>query len=515
MLKEKHVYKVLAIILIALTIGIVPSIVAGQTPKRGGSFKIISTQGDVRSLGPAPEVRLVHQLFYAQPAIETLLKWNEKGESAPNLAKSWKIAPDLKSITFFLREGVKFHDGTDFDAEAVKFNIDLFVKAGRMDLAGISSTDVLDKHTIRMNLNPFNSALITNLAYVGGLMYSPTAVKKMGTEEFGRNPVGTGPFKFKSWKSDQSIKYERFDGYWQKGKPYVDEIEILHIKDQMTAVSSFMAGQGDAVWGGVPLQQAAQWQKSGEYNVRRLSYLVDGLVSDNANPTSPFAKLKVRQAISHAIDPKAINDSIFFGLYDVSNQFSGTKRPYYNKDAVGYPYDPAKAKKLLAEAGYPNGFKTNLWGWTIGDYPQWAAAIQAYLKEVGIDVEVNLLELSAWGDLCRKGWTNGLLFYGNSAIVPDDLRSMMYFQEKYKFWKSMDVPKEIEDLILKAVSQPDFNAKVSTLREVNRLLTDKYCLVNFMLISSMIGVIKKDVHDSGLFEIALVQFNPADVYLSR
>ena len=500
--------------ILVAAISFLPAAVEGAPPK-GGSLKIISVTGDVRSLGPSSEARIIWQLWYAQPAIETLLKFNDQGLPAPHLAESWKIANDQKSITFSLRKGVKFHDGTDFDAEAVKFNLDAFLKGGRMDLEGISSIDVLDKHTVRLNLNPFSNVLLTNLAHLAGMISSPTALKKMGLEEFGRNPVGTGPFKFKSWRRDLSIKYERFDDYWQKGKPYVDEIEFLHIKDPMTAVASFMAGDGHAIYG-VPAQQAVEWRKKGLYNIRtpRQSHSV-ATVGDSANPDSPFANLKVRQAVGHAIDGKAINEGILLGFNDLTNQFSGPKSWAYNKGTQGYAYDPAKSKKLLAEAGYPQGFKTTLWWINVRSEPAVAAGIQAYLKDVGIQAEVKLLEMSSWVDLCRKGWKNGLVVFACAQTVPDDLRNMMYFIEKYKFWKSMDSPKEINDLIFKALRAPDFKTKAAMTQEINQLLADKYCLVNFMMITNGICAVKKEVHDSGLFEIALTQFNPADVYLSK
>lgn len=513
MLKRKSMLMPMIAVILMLAIGISPASAQG-TPKRGGSFKIISIGGDVRSLGWGPEIRLYYQIIYSQPVCETLIKWDEKGQPAPLLASGWKISNDLKSMTFTLRKGVKFHDGTDFDAEAVKFNLEAFQKSGRADFEMVSSIDVVDKHTIRLNFKNFSNMILTNLTMASGFISSPTAVKKMGVEEFGRNPVGTGPFKFKSWKRDLSIKFERFDGYWQKGKPYVDEFEWVLINDQMTAVSSFMAGEADVLHG-APLQQTVEWKKSGQYEIRTPRIASISLVGDSGNPDSPFAKLKVRQAISHAIDSKAIVDSVMQGFAEVTNQYSSAKTPFYNNDVVGYPYDPQKAKKLLAEAGYQKGFKTNIWWLNVGGYPAIGAVLQDYLKEVGIDAEVKLLELTGWMDKIRGGW-DGLMYIGSGNAIPDDYRGAMFLSNsKMRLWKSPECPKELEDLLAKGMATPDLNAKVAIFREYNKLMVDKYCLVNWIMIESLFGALQKRVRDSGLYEVSYLHFNPADVYLNK
>ena len=323
MMKGKSGIKLGIAVLAIVAISISPAAAQGP-PKGGGALRVITTQGDVPCLGYGPDLRLLNQILNTRPVGETLVVWNDKGQPAPHLAESWTFANDQKSITFHLRKGVKFHDGTDFDAAAVKYNLEAYQKSGRTELDMVSSFDVLDKHTVRFNLKYFTNMILTHLTMNVGVMASPTALQKMGVNDYCRNPVGTGPFKFKSWHRDLSVKFERFDGYWQKGKPSLDSFEWLHIKDPMTAVSSFVAGEADAIIG-VPYTQAAELKKSGQYEIRAAPNSHTSIISDSGNPKSPFSKLKVRQAVSHAIDSKAINDAIFNGMAEVTNQFSPPK----------------------------------------------------------------------------------------------------------------------------------------------------------------------------------------------
>jgi peptide/nickel transport system substrate-binding protein len=513
MARRRFLLTIAVIATLVFVLSALPVMAQGQ-PKKGGTLKVISTGGDVRCIGYAPDVRLLYQMIYSQPVTETLLRWDKKGELAPHLAESWRFSPDLKAIILNLRKGVKFHDGTDFDAEAVKFNFEVYQKSGRPELEMVTSIDTPDRHTVRLNLKDFNNLILTNLTMNVGIMTSPAALKKSGVDEVCRNPVGTGPFRFKNWQRDLSIRFERFEGYWQKGKPYLDAFEWLHIKDPMTAVSAFMAGDADAIINITP-PLADKLRKDGQYEIFSVPFISSALVGDSGNPNSPFAKLKVRQAVSHAIDAKAIVDSVHYGFAEVTNQFSSPRSWGYNKNVVGYPYDPKKARQLLAEAGYPNGFKSTLWWSNIGIRPQTGAALQAYLREVGIDVEVKLLELSAWNDKLRAGW-DGLMFTSISNSVPDDSRSGFIFSNcKASLWKSVACIKEMEDHIQKVITARDFKGKVELFQEYNKLLVDKHALMNCWVIESNIAALKKYVKGSDIYGTTFIQFNPADAYLDK
>jgi len=349
------------------------------------------------------------------PALESILKTDENENLQPWLAESWEISTDGKKIIFHLRKGIKFQDGTNFNAEAVKYNLEAVLKGnipGSSVLNKVSSYDVVDEHTLRMNLKEYDSTLLLRLAGGAlGLMASPTAMKKEATPETMAklHCVGTGPFVFDSWKRDSFVQYKKWDGYWQKGKPYLDEIKIQNIADLTVSIMSFKSGEAQAVENIDPVD-AKQLEKEG-YEIHQPNlYFLHSILPDGNNPNSPFAKKSVRLALEYAIDKRTIAKGVGMGYYEPLCQVAATKNPWYNPALSFREYDPKKAKQLLAEAGYPNGFKTKL----ISDVMarrDTLVAIQTYLKEVGIETELEIQEIGALIAQQRNRW-DGILFPG-------------------------------------------------------------------------------------------------------
>ncbi|MCR4393342.1 MAG: ABC transporter substrate-binding protein, partial [Dehalococcoidales bacterium] len=331
--------------------------------KRGGLLKIIYTGGSVTNIGNPGLLVTPSDSIYNSPAVEMLIAPDDKGNLNPLLATSWDINSNQTppNIVFHLRKGVKFHDGTDFNAEAVKFNLDLARTGERStNLSSITSVEVIDDYTVRVNLTAFDYTILTNLASSSvGWIVSPTAIQTHDKEWTTTHPVGTGPFRFVSYNRDVSVKYERFDGYWQAGKPYLDGVEFEIVADQMTGLLAFKSGEGQVL----PVVQAkdADSLKQEGFTVIIAPASVVDLVPSSADPKSPLSDLRVRRAIDYAIDKKAIASSLGYGYYEPANQPFVSSVWAYNPEVVGYPYNPAKAKELLKEAGYPNGFKIPIW----------------------------------------------------------------------------------------------------------------------------------------------------------
>jgi ABC-type transport system substrate-binding protein len=228
----------------------------------------------------------------AQPALETLYRQKSDGSYVPWLATSYQVSSDKKSITFKLRQGVKFHDGTDFNAEAVKFNFDSLIEA-KMQPFWVS-TEVIDAYTLKLNVTSFNNMIIGTFAD-SSYIASPTAFQKNGREWRDVNPVGTGPFAFDSYEANTKVTYNKFDQYWQAGKPYLDRIEIHFIMDPQTLLAAMQAGQLDMT--NISLgQQQLDFEAAGFVtSVNPMTTYV--LVFDTANADSPFAKLEVRRRL--------------------------------------------------------------------------------------------------------------------------------------------------------------------------------------------------------------------------
>ena len=214
-------------------------------PQYGGILRIAENQ-DGASIGYPPKLFPVVSMRQAAPALEPLFRNDAAGKPMPWLATGFKEDLANKSITLTIRKGVKFHDGTDFNGEAVKWNLELAMTAKASGTERLKSIDLVDPFTVRVNLTEWDNTVISNLAQSLGLMISPTAFKKNGGEQWAaKNPVGTGPFQFVSWEKDIRTVYKRFDSYWQKGKPYLDGIEWNIMPDPLTRMMSFKKGEMD------------------------------------------------------------------------------------------------------------------------------------------------------------------------------------------------------------------------------------------------------------------------------
>ena len=214
------------------------------------------------------------------------------------------------------------------------------------------------------------------------MMVSPTSLKTLGNDAM-THPVGTGPFSFVSYQPDTSIKFQKFDGYWQKGKPYLDGIEFDFIADPVTALASFEAGEAQAIENLGP-KDVSDLIATGKYNVTLSPAYVAALAGDSAHSDSPYANISVRRAISYAIDNQAIAKTLGFGLIPSTNQLQPPDGLAYNPKVVGYPYNPDKAKQLLSEAGYPNGLQTKITFTSGATNQDLFTAVQSYLQAVGI-----------------------------------------------------------------------------------------------------------------------------------
>ncbi|TMV01973.1 ABC transporter substrate-binding protein [Brucella haematophila] len=323
-------------------------------------------------------------------------------EVEPALAESWTISDDGKTYRFKLRQGVKFQDGSDFNAEAVKFNFDRMLKEDHpfyntgpfplsFNFSSIEVVNAIDQATVEFKLKEPFAPFLSNLAYPTGLIVSPEAVKKYG-KEFGRHPSGTGPFKFAEWQSGQRVVVERNPDYWD-GAPALEAIVFRPITDPNTRVAEMMAGGLD-VMVEVPPDNLATFKQDGNFAVAEQAGPHVWFTILNAK-TGPFADKKVRQAANYAVNKNALVDNILQGSATVA---AGPIPPAFNwveDKTEPYPYDPEKAKALLAEAGVTNPeitFYVTEGGSGMLDPITMGAAIQADLQAVGFKVKIETYE---------------------------------------------------------------------------------------------------------------------------
>jgi peptide/nickel transport system substrate-binding protein len=468
-------------------------------PRHGGTLRL-AEYTDGTSIGfPAKMLPNVSQRQVA-PAVEPLFRTDKTGKPVPWLVLSEKSDVKNKAITLTLRKGIKFHDGTDFNAEAVKWNLDACMAARLGSTVKFKSIDVVDDYTVRINLTEWDNTVIGNLSTPLGMMVSPTACRKNGDEWCASHPVGTGPFEFVSWEKDTRTVFKKFNGYWQKGKPYLDRIEWTPINDSLTRQMSFRKGEIDLALSMAP-KDLKDFEKDG-YTVvrRRVGSGVYSLLPDSVNPNSPFAKLKVRQAAQHAIDGEAIAKSIFYGETEAANQWIYKGHWAYDPSIKGYPYNPKKAKQLLAEAGYPNGFKTKITYISVPENDMLYAAAQGYFKAVGIDADLAPVTLAKWSELATQGGSWEGFIHASVLPTPDTAAALAIRYSGGKSFSQMIVPDDYLDAIRKATSASNFNEKQKWTREAMKLMVDKYALRVVFCSRSDFAISQRYVHNHGFLD---------------
>jgi peptide/nickel transport system substrate-binding protein len=343
----------------------------------------------------------------------------------PALAESWE-QPDNVTYAFHLRKGVKFHDGTSFNASAVVF-MDWYNRNGpgsnnrAIYVDVVNSVQAVDDYTVKYVLNrPYAMFLLDIQNNVNnGLIVSPSAVKKWG-EEFGRHPVGTGSFKFVEWVTGSTITLAANEGYWQ-GRPALDKLVFKYVPDDAVRVLEMKSGRVDIAE--IPLKFATEIKNTPGLKVYVGPAEAQNAVSWINTKVQPgyksfFTDKRVRQAVNYALDKKAFIDTIVDGWGVPSVGLVRYGYPGYAPYLAKYNYDPAKAKQLLADAGYPNGFEVNMIARSLAYHPfdePDAIMVKSQLAKVGITVNLEILDRNTFWDrvwksqldLASGGWMGG------------------------------------------------------------------------------------------------------------
>ena len=324
------------------------------------------------------------------------------------------------------------------------------------------------------------------------------------------NPVGTGPFKFVRYEPDVKLMVERFDDYWQKGKPYLDKIEMLYVKDMTTAVNMLRDGKVDVVVNINGVSAAAL--KSEGYVVTALPWTMEELLPDSLNSDSPLADKRVRQAIEYAINRPAIIKALGHGYFALTQL--ATEAVYgYNPAIKGRPYNPDKAKQLLAEAGYPDGFKTKLIGGEGTELPKIFAAVQAYLADVGIKADIEIADAALWKQYrANKPWHNAMLFR-HFASDPNFTCSLFDFHSNKEYGQT-SVLRNFDNIIDEMLQARDYDTMVKNTQRVVKHIYDEAIVIPIMLDSSIAATSNK-VHDLGFFEVHVMHWTPWNAWIEQ
>jgi len=470
----------------------------------GGTLRI-GTRVDPQSFDPHHYKAGGIDLAVLDLLMDGLVTFDRRMNIVPQLATSWEWL-DNTTLRFELRQGVVFQDGTPWNAEAAKVNFDRIATAAEVKgyYGQIASTTVVDDYTIDLNLAAPYAPILRNLAAPVGGMLSPAAIDELG-DEIARKPVGTGPYMLQEWSPNERLVLVKNPTYW--GTPFnLDELILRPFPEEATRLLAFQAGELDVIQDPVPSTVKALEQDDRFQVVRATQLRNLWLGIENGDET--LENLKLRQAIAHAVDRDALVNLVAEGLADVAE---GLIPPdMMGLPPVAYPYDPDKARELLAEAGYADGVTLNLWA-PQGRYlkdKEIGEALQAQLKEVGINAELQIWEWGAYNKAIleheQQLWVQG---WGFLAGDPEGLRSLLHSEGAFNSFNLQD-PK-VDELFDQGVSTSDEAGRKAIYGELEQLLVQDLATVVPIYFQVGIYATTKEVHDFYPHPLELIDITQA------
>lgn len=392
---------------------------SGQS--EGGGTLVFAKGGDAVTLDPSEAMDSESENITFS-ILETLVTFAE-GEMTvePQLATEWEESDDGLTYTFHLREGVKFHDGTDFNADAVVYNFERWMNAQDMDrfymygsvfggFVGdenhlLESVEAVDEHTVTFTLNNPSPTFLKDLALPAFSISSPAAIEEHG-DKYNSNPVGTGPFVFDEWRQNERIVVSKNEDYWLDGYPKLDQVIFRVIPDNSARLNALVSGEIDMM-DGVEPENIEQIETNEELEVLTRPSLNLGYIGLTTT-REPMDNKLVRQALNHAIDKDTIIESFFAGQAIPAKNPIPPSVEGYNDDIEGYAYDPEKAKELLEEAGLGDGFDMELWAMPVArpympDSNKVAEYVQSNLADIGVNAEIVSYEWATYQEKAVEG----------------------------------------------------------------------------------------------------------------
>ena len=411
---------------------------------------------------------------------EGLTRFEGDGAVVPGLAKSWEISDDGTVYTFNLNSGVSFHDGTDMDAEDVKFSLDRAraedsTNAQKRLFSGITDVTVVDPMTVKVTLDQPNGSFLFNMAWGDAVIVAPESIENIAS-----NPIGTGAFTFSDWVQGDRLELTRNENYW--GNPAaLESATFRFISDPTAAFAAVMAEDVDVFVGFPAPENLPQFEADSRFQVLVGNTEGETILSTN-NKMPPFDNLLVRKAVAHAIDRQAIIDGAMFGYGTPIGTHFAPHNPDYVDLLGNSPYDPAKAKQFLAEAGFPDGFKTTLKLPPPSYARRGGEIIASQLRKVGIEAEISNLEWSQWLEEVFKAKDFGLSIVSHTE--PMDIG--IYANPEYYFQYDNA---NFQDLMVELNATADPAGRSALLAKAQTIISEDY--VNGFLFELAVATVAK------------------------
>lgn len=474
---------------------------------KGRTDIVLAESSDVTSPDPhdqndSTSARVIYMMF------NNLVKLGADNTVVPDLAESWTVSEDSLEYTFVLRQGVKFHNGEELKASDVKFSIER-QKASAKAKTGVDAvTEVVvnSDYSVTIKTATPYAPMLLNLSRPISAIVSEKAVTEAG-DKFKDAPVGTGPMKFKSWKPNDSFVVERFDDYFE-GKPVATSITVRVIPEATSKTIALETGEVDFV-GVVASIDNGRVIDNPELKIVEQAQGSVNYIGMN-QLSAPFDNIKVRQALSYAVNREAMIDVILEGYGTVSNTVFPSMMPGYDGDLALYSYDPEKAKTLLSEAGFPDGFKTEIA--TSGDERNRVAQLlQADFAPIGVELDIQLLEWGAYLDYVSGNDHKMFVLGWSNSYNPDDNMTPLFHSTSSSVTnRSHFKNAEIDTLIEAARSELDWAKREPMYKELQKKVMEQAVWIPIYQKQIVVGM-NKNLEGVELMPIEAYRFHNAYV----
>jgi len=484
-------------------------------PQYGGTLRLATAQDTSDQFGLPWELTMSPALYFLSPVTECLIYETADAQYDGWLAESWEVDAENGFVTFHLRKGIKFSDGSDFNAEVAAWNFQISIDKKTMN-PNVKGVKAIGEYDLQIDLGGvyLNSILSIMSSHCFSFV-SKENYDKNGEEYARTHVVGTGPFLLEEYVPGEKVTYTKNENYWQEGKPYLDRVEYYIITDVMTQNAALMS-TGDQ---GVHVLPSASGEQistlvaalGDEIYIDRFASGCYAYFPDSMDENSPLSKLEVRQALSYAIDRETLCEARGFGILEPATQLIAAGYDGYIDDpAYNCSYDPEKAKQLLADAGYPDGFELTINN-IFGADKDIAMALQGMFEAVGIKVTSEFPEAGLSATL-RNEWS-GLLFNPFTKLPATASITRLYLDPKYQFFPKIARPEGYEALYdaqrVTEQQDPEISAELFKLLYDNMTIIPVYNMYNNYLI-------RKNVHNTGWgIYTTQTMWTPAEAWMEQ
>jgi peptide/nickel transport system substrate-binding protein len=512
--RKATAYRFGLVLLAALvTFTVLAATADAQAPVRGGTLRVGWIPA-AKTLDPHYSVEFSER-YVCYLVFNTLVALDKGFNVVPELARAWQVSSDGKRVMLQLQRGVKFHDGTDFNAEAVKWNIERILdpqnkSPQRATLEpAIASVTVVDPSTVAIDLKKPFAPLLAALAERPGFIVSPTAAKQMG-QDFGQRPVGTGPFKFVEWVRDSQVTLERFPDYWEKGKPHLDRVVFRVVPDPTVRLTMVRTGEVDIATD-VDAKDIPAIKNEAALKISEMKPAARWTALQWRVDEPPLNNKALRQAIALAIDRNEIRDVLLRGFGEPARGPVSPGLWWADPAFQGIGTDLEQAKKKLAEAGHPNGFRAKF---VVENTPQWirqTELLQAQLQKINVSLDVEPVNpADAYSRIVQKK-TNWTHTRWTQRADPNGLLYILFHSKGNANTTGYNNPK-VDELLDQASAIYEVERRRPLYYQAERLITDDapYVFLNY---TAEFAVMSRKVQNWGWIPDLIPRFR--DLWLEK